>query len=166
MEIYLGNELGNLSEQDCKAIKSIMDGMSYYRFNVGWSNYAGNCQLIVKTDYPDADEDAVRSMFLHCLSIKSANMAARKKMLEDFCRSKYEHPDGLVMFEGKHIFSFYFKDAEIVASIMPEDKLTVGHTVPENYPFANIRKTNENELLSRLAEKRIGCYMYKMLSEC
>ena len=166
MEIYLGNELGNLSEQDCKAIKSIMDGMSYYRFNVSWSNYAGNCQLIVETDYPETDGNAVRKMFLHCLSTVFANMASRKKMLEDFCRSKYEHPDGLVMFEGKYIFSFYFKDAEIVASIMPEDKLTVGHTVPDNYPFANIRKSDVEELLSRLIERRIRCCMYKMLSEC
>ena len=38
MEIYLGNELGNLCVDDCKSIKTIMDDATFYKFKASWSN--------------------------------------------------------------------------------------------------------------------------------
>ena len=66
MKEYIFNELGNFSEQDCTKIKEAMEGRTYMQFSVEYSNYAGNCTLIVKTDYEDTEEH-IKSFFLHCL---------------------------------------------------------------------------------------------------
>ena len=58
-------DLGYFSKQDCERIKSIMDGKTIYRFNVIYSNQAGNCSLGVEVDKDLFDEDGVRDMFLH-----------------------------------------------------------------------------------------------------
>ena len=119
MEIYLGNELGNLSEQDCIAIKEMMDGKSYYHFKVSWSSYACNCQLIVKTDYPRAEKEAVRTMFLHVLASEASQALFAKKMLEAYVTSKFQNPKAVVDFKQHGPgSSFIFEDAVRVADIL------------------------------------------------
>lgn len=119
MEIYLGNELGNLSVQDCMAIKELMDGKSYYQFKVSWSNYACNCQLIVKTDYPRAEKEAVRTMFLHVLASETSQTLFAKKMLEVYTFSKFQNPKAVVEFRQQGPdSSFIFEDAVRVADIL------------------------------------------------
>lgn len=66
MKQYVFTELGYFDERTCKAIKEEMDGKTYMNFNVGWSNCAGNCTLIVETDYDDAEAE-IKNMFLHCV---------------------------------------------------------------------------------------------------
>ena len=65
MNEYSFSELGFFCEQTLRKIKEKMDGATYMNFPVKWSNCAGNCNLIVTTDY-DAPEQEVKNFFLHC----------------------------------------------------------------------------------------------------
>lgn len=64
------DELGYFSESDCKAIKEKCEG-TFMNITVTWSNIAGNCTLIVCSDYfpesvsYEAAEKEVKRMFLH-----------------------------------------------------------------------------------------------------
>lgn len=49
-------DLGFFTVKDCENIKKIMDGKTYMNFRVAWSNHAGNCTLIVRTDCDDEIE--------------------------------------------------------------------------------------------------------------
>ena len=63
-EYYL-DELGYFCESECQRIKEIMDGKTYMNFLVRWSNYAGNCTLVVKTNY-EADATEIKNFFISC----------------------------------------------------------------------------------------------------
>lgn len=134
MEIYLGNELGNLTAQDCTAIKEMTDGKSYYQFKVSWSNYAGNCQLIVSTDYPNAREDEVRSMFLSVLASVASQTKRTKDRLEAYVKSKFQNPKAVVAFKDGPSCSFIFEDAVRVANILSVKT----NTSVEGYPFLHL----------------------------
>lgn len=64
------SELGYFSEKDCEAIRGKCEG-TFMNILVSWSNYAGNCTLIISSDYfPDdvpyeTSEKEVKRMFLH-----------------------------------------------------------------------------------------------------
>lgn len=62
---YTFEELGYFAERECKAIKDSLQGYSYMNFDISWSNWAGNCTLIVATDY-EAEEKEIKDFFLHC----------------------------------------------------------------------------------------------------
>lgn len=62
---YTFTELGFFGERECEAIKEAMQGKTYMNFNVKWSNCAGNCTLIVCTDYEDTESE-IKNFFLHC----------------------------------------------------------------------------------------------------
>ena len=64
-EIIL-TDLGYFMEPTAKKIKELMQNRSFMNFQVSYSNYAGNCTLIVRTDY-EAREEKIKSFFLHCL---------------------------------------------------------------------------------------------------
>lgn len=70
MKEYIFSELGYFTESECKSIHNRMEGATYMNFHVAWSNCAGNCTLIVSTDYVDTPE-SIKAFFLHCLIIKS-----------------------------------------------------------------------------------------------
>lgn len=67
---YSLSELGYFSAIDCEAIKAKCEG-TFMNIEVHWSNFAGNCTLIIVSDYGVEDmtfsesEKAVKSMFLH-----------------------------------------------------------------------------------------------------
>ena len=69
-EYSLFDELGYFCESECQRIKEIMDGKTFMNFTVGWSNCAGNCALIVSTDYynnpTEEDEKEVKNFFISC----------------------------------------------------------------------------------------------------
>ena len=71
MKEYVFSELGYFLESTCKKIKEKMEGKTYMTFHVAWSNCAGNCTLIVSTDY-DETEEKIKYFFLHCLITESA----------------------------------------------------------------------------------------------
>ncbi len=62
---YVFEELGYFAERECQAIKDCLQGFSYMDFDIKWSNCAGNCTLIVATDY-EAEEKEIKEFFLHC----------------------------------------------------------------------------------------------------
>lgn len=68
MREYSFTEFGYLSAQDCEALATALNGKSFMNFKVSYSNYAGNCTLIVAVDTTTAEqytEAEIRSMFMH-----------------------------------------------------------------------------------------------------
>ena len=65
MREYSFSEFGYLSAQDCEALAIALNGKSFMNFNVKYSNYAGNCTLIVEADADDYSEEEVKSMFMY-----------------------------------------------------------------------------------------------------
>lgn len=66
MKEYTFEELGYFTERECQAIKDSLQGHSYMDFDIVWSNQAGNCILILRTDYRDTSEN-IKNFFLHCI---------------------------------------------------------------------------------------------------
>lgn len=62
---YIFDELGYFAERECQALKDCLQGFSYMDFDIKWSNFAGNCTLIVATDY-EAEEKEIKNFFLYC----------------------------------------------------------------------------------------------------
>lgn len=158
IEVYLGNELGNLCEQDCKSIKRVMEGATYYNFEISWSNYAGNCQLIVKTDYPEANEAEVKRMFVSAFFSTMAGVAERERILREYCKSKQAHPEDLVMFERDHDFVFYQQDAVTVNQLNFPSYVKFHGQTKEGLLFTSIDKHQFDELKSQLLAKGIDFY--------
>lgn len=73
MNEYVLSELGFFTENTCRKIKEIMDGKTYMGFEVAWSNCAGNCTLIIKTDYIDYQDNDTKNFFLNALLSEMAN---------------------------------------------------------------------------------------------
>ena len=63
MKEYIFTELGYFTKKECENIKNALDGKTYMNFSITWSNYAGNCTLIVRTDYEDTEENIKRFFF-------------------------------------------------------------------------------------------------------
>lgn len=162
MEIYLGNELGNLCVDDCKSIKTIMDDATFYKFKVSWSNYAGNCQLIVSTDYPAESEDEAKRMFISAYFTKSAGIAKFNEIILNYLRSKQEHPDGIVMFKDEHDYKFYHDDAAVIAKLtFPEYRAFAGKT-KQGINFAMVDKSETDSLLSQLEATGKEVYVFEI----
>ncbi len=67
---YVMTEFGYLCERDCKEIKKHCEGTSMH-IEVSWSNFAGNCTLILTADAENSYEE-VRGMFIfHALCVIS-----------------------------------------------------------------------------------------------
>ena len=162
MEIYLGNELGNLCVDDCKSIKTIMDDATFYKFKVSWSNYAGNCQLIVSTDYPAESEDEAKRMFISAYFRKSAAIAKFNEIILNYLRSKQEHPDGIVMFNDEYDYKFYHDDAAVIAKLtFPEYRAFAGKT-KQGINFAIVDKSETDSLLSQLEAMGKEVYVFEI----
>jgi hypothetical protein len=164
IEVYLGNELGNLCEQDCKAIKSKMDGKSYYGFNVSWSNCAGNCQLIVKTDHPKATKDDVRKMFLGVLAGEFGNLADKHFILEQYSLNHYRYPNAVTLFEGCSDCTLYFSDVIRAREIL--DYSDVRYYLNNNndgWPFCGFDKRYLSDVLNKFADKGVDVLCFKRL---
>lgn len=65
MKEYLFTELGFFTKDSCERIKKAMDGRTFMNFKVEYSNCAGNCTLIICTDYEETEEN-IKNFFLHC----------------------------------------------------------------------------------------------------
>lgn len=65
MKQYVFKELGYFLESECQAIKDALQGKTYMNFDISWSNQAGNCTLIVSTDYEDEPQE-IKNFFLNC----------------------------------------------------------------------------------------------------
>lgn len=63
MKEYTFTELGFFTESACKRIAEAMNGTTFMNFVVNYSKCAGNCTLIVKTDY-DGTEQEIKNFFI------------------------------------------------------------------------------------------------------
>lgn len=66
MKEYAFPELGYFAARECQAIKDTMEGKTFMRFHVSWSNIAGNCTLVIATDH-DSTEEEIKNFFLSCV---------------------------------------------------------------------------------------------------
>lgn len=64
-------ELGYFCKDECEAIKERLQGRTFLHFDISWSNWAGNCTLIVRAgidvhaDGTEVAEGELVSLFLH-----------------------------------------------------------------------------------------------------
>ena len=65
MRKYAFEELGYFTESACKKIKEKMQGKTFMNFDITYSNFAGNCILIICTDYKE-DPQEIKNFFLNC----------------------------------------------------------------------------------------------------
>lgn len=65
MREYVFDEFGYFSADDCKALATALDGKTFMNFKVRFSNYAGNCTIILEADAPEYTEADVKTMFMH-----------------------------------------------------------------------------------------------------
>ena len=65
MKEYYFEELGFFTRSACEKIKDCLQGYSYMNFDISWSDCAGNCTLIVRTNYDDTEEN-IKNFFFHC----------------------------------------------------------------------------------------------------
>lgn len=82
MKEYSFSELGYLSVRDCDALATALNGKSFMNFKVSYSNYAGNCTLIVVVDENTAEtytETEIRSMFLHVAFTTLAELISKSE---------------------------------------------------------------------------------------
>lgn len=57
---------GYYSEKECEAIKKVMQGKTFFNFDIAYSNQAGNCTLIVKSDNQnDYTPQELKEMFIY-----------------------------------------------------------------------------------------------------
>lgn len=63
---HVFTELGNFQVSECEAIKERLEGRSFMHFEIRWSNWAGNCTLVVGSHRPETTEQELTEMFLHC----------------------------------------------------------------------------------------------------
>lgn len=59
-------DLGYFTQSRAEKIKQKLQDKSFYHFKVDYSNFAGNCTLIVRTDRAETNEQELKEMFLHC----------------------------------------------------------------------------------------------------
>lgn len=61
---------GYFDEKQCKAIKAKMQGKTFFNFDISYSNQAGNCTLIVRSDNTnDYTPQDLKEMFIYaCIS--------------------------------------------------------------------------------------------------
>jgi hypothetical protein len=132
-----------------------MEGSTYYSFEVSWSNFAGNCQLIVKTDYPDADEAEVKRMFIYAFFSTMGGVAERERILREFCKSKLANPNAVVMFEREHDYTFYQQDAVTVNQLNFPSYMKHHGQTKEGLLFTSVEKHLHDELIGQLTAKGI-----------
>ena len=61
MKEYILSELGFRTVSECRKITDAMEGKTFMKFHVNFSNVCGNCMIIISTNY-DAVETAVQKV--------------------------------------------------------------------------------------------------------
>lgn len=57
---------GYYTERQCEKIKEKMQGKTFFNFDITYSNNAGNCSLIVKSDIIGYTSEELKEMFVFC----------------------------------------------------------------------------------------------------
>lgn len=66
MKEYFLNELGFRTVNECRKITDTMEGKTFMKFHVSYSNVCGNCILVISTDY-DGGEAYIKQFFISAL---------------------------------------------------------------------------------------------------
>lgn len=74
MKEYVFSELGYFTTSQCEEVKAKFDGKTFMNFKIGYSNQAGNCTLIVSTDYQDTEQE-IKAFFLNCIDCIVSSLA-------------------------------------------------------------------------------------------
>lgn len=118
-EIIFG-KLGNFTEQECKNIKMMMNGKTYYDFKVSWSNYAGNCKLIVNAACPIGETEGAKEMFVHSAISKGSDAFSTLDFLARYGNAhikKNDEDNPLVCLKKWGFCYFFFGDAQIAKTL-------------------------------------------------
>lgn len=118
-ELYF-NKLGNFTEQECKDIKKMMDGSTFYNYVVGWSNWASNCSLIVKAECGTQEKEQAKGMFLYAAIGKGAvafNLADFLVRYGNAHIKENEEDEPLVCEKKGDFLFFYFQDSQIAKTL-------------------------------------------------
>ena len=118
-ELYF-DKLGNFSEKDCKDIKKMMDGRTFYNYVVGWSNWASNCSLIVKANCDQQDKEGAKEMFLYtsiCEGASAFNLADFLVRYGNAHIKEKEWDMPLVCEKKGDFLFFYFQDSQIAKTL-------------------------------------------------
>lgn len=81
MKEYPLVEFGYFTEEQCRVLAKALNGGTYMHFEVSYSNYAGNCTLIVKTNYDTEREKIVGLFMQYLISRYSDTLRALEKMV-------------------------------------------------------------------------------------
>ena len=63
---------GNLPKEYCENLKERFSGKTYMQFEISYSNYAGNCNLIVRTKYKTSKKE-LKEFFVFCVLCELAH---------------------------------------------------------------------------------------------
>lgn len=66
MKEYILSELGFRTVSECRKITDTMEGKTFMKFHVNFSNVCGNCMIIISTNY-DAEESYIKQFFISAL---------------------------------------------------------------------------------------------------
>ena len=67
---------GYFDERQCKAIKAKMQGKTFFNFDISYSNQAGNCTLIVRSDNTNGHTPQdLKEMFIYARMCEVAKAA-------------------------------------------------------------------------------------------
>lgn len=57
---------GYFTEKECLKIKEKMQDKTFLHFDISYSNYAGNCKLIVRSQNTNHSKSELKKMFIYC----------------------------------------------------------------------------------------------------
>lgn len=120
MEYLYFNELGYFTEQDCKNIKKMMEGSTFYNFGTSWSNWAGNCGLIINANCCAEDKERAKGMFVNTAIGKGAGAFVLSDFLVRYGNAhikKFEWDQPLVCEKKCDTLFFYFQDSQIAKTL-------------------------------------------------
>ena len=153
MKEKIFEELGFFTEQTCKTMQKVMDGTSYLGLQVKYSNYAGNCTLIVRSDNDEATPDDIGTMFLHVALGELGSMALKKFMLETYITKSVGYERKLLFFKEQHQYTAWFTDARLVSGMLG---LRLCCSEPDNYDFVYIDSERFQKYADYLRERGFG----------
>ena len=57
---------GYFSDNECKRIVEVLEGVSYFRFHIEYGGMAGNNSIIVTSQIKDHTDEDLKNMFIFC----------------------------------------------------------------------------------------------------
>lgn len=146
-------ELGFFTETTCKTLEKVLDGKSFFGFQVKHSSYAGNCTLIVRSELNDYNNEEMGKMFIRCALDELGQQARMKKILETYIKESVSYRRRILFFKESHQYTAWFSDAHTVSTLLG---LRVGKTVPDGYDFIYIDSEKFQQYADYIVERGLA----------